>query len=154
MWLLNRSDVNLPTQAHSKCHPVSANADWFKAAPVVLHLTWYHAYWVKDNVAVERGQTLLRSEFLGRVNYGSGLPGYHMPGHWWEELIKWRYTILILIPICHQFWTWTCSWFPSLLGISASYNPTSENLNYPFKTQIPAKLNSFSSALAVLCAQA
>ncbi len=86
MWLLNRSDVNLTTRlsvspddrAHSIRHKVSVDADWFKAAPVVLHLTWNYTNW--DSNSTEDTQWSVdrpfsQSEFIHRVNYGSGLPG-------------------------------------------------------------------------------
>ncbi len=41
MWLLNRSDVNPPTRLSVPQHTSYShvNADWFEAAPIILHLT-------------------------------------------------------------------------------------------------------------------
>ncbi len=61
------------------CHSVNVNADWFKAAPTVLHWTWYHAY--SDSNSAKNphwsvSRPFSQSEFICEVNYGSGSPEY------------------------------------------------------------------------------
>ncbi len=85
MWLLNSSVADSRgtrlsniSPAHSIRHTVSANADWFKAASLVLHLARYHAYYNSNSAKIPQwsvARVFTWSEFIHEENYGSGLPG-------------------------------------------------------------------------------
>ncbi len=54
------------------------NADWFKAAPVVLHLIWYYAYCDSNSAKNPQWSTarpFSQSEFIRNINDGSGAQG-------------------------------------------------------------------------------